>query len=94
MALTSISSLASGGPGGFEQAVRNPGSRYTVGGGSSPVGNPGNNPTVFSPRSQTYRGNPRAILQAILMNRANPYENLSLDEDELKRSALSRLRGG
>lgn len=43
--------------------------------------------------SQSLRGNPRALLQAILMNAQNPYQNKSLEEEELRRSALSRLRG-
>jgi hypothetical protein len=76
-------------PGGFKQAVRNP----VYGPGGVIVGSgsrPGRNDL---PVNQSWSGNARAILQAILMNRANPNENMSLDEEELRRMAMSRLRG-
>ena len=57
-----------------------------------------NNPVVvpakLSPnRGKNFRGDPRAILQAILLNRGNPYRTSSLNEEELRNTAMSRLRG-
>lgn len=39
-------------------------------------------------------GNPMMIaLQRLLMNRADPRQSMSLTEEELRKSALSRLKG-
>lgn len=102
----SINAPISAPAGGFARAVRR-NNAYTVpsaatsggipipggstAGGTAPVSGGPMGPT-FGPL-QSYRGNPQAVLQAILMSRANPYRNQSMEEDELRRSALNRLRG-
>lgn len=92
MAITSINGPATVSNPATATAVRNP--TYNAGGtiiGSSPT--PGGLPTL--PVNNVARGRMRSILQQLaLMNRSDPREAMSLNEEELRRAALQRLRGG
>lgn len=89
MALTSINGPATVGNPGTATATRNPtyNDRGVIVGSSTPGGRP-------LPVNQTNRGIGRNLLRQLgLMNRADPRQNMSLTEEELRQAALMRLRG-